>query len=76
MSAGLRMFTLYERPEDYPEHCVAREWIAVGGQLYARTGEPLKAACLDVLREHLEQQGYHPIPRAESDALAVVETWL
>lgn len=82
---ALRMWTIYERPRDYPESYVAREWMGVAG----RTGAAktcLTAPTLDAIRDaldaHLRAIGRGGLamlvrmPRHFEDDPRIVETWL
>lgn len=76
MSAVLSMWTVYERPSDYPELYVARRWDIVR---HARepvwTDDVRTAPTLEGLRALLPP-GLHCMPRQHGDEPQVVEVWL
>jgi hypothetical protein len=73
MSSVLSLFTIYERPKDYPNNFVVRRWIIVGGQ---PTGQECQLA--DTLEESriLIPPGLFNLGRQPGDDPAIVETWV
>lgn len=71
----LSMWTVYERPRDYPEHYVARRWENVGGREPVPTTDVFVAASLAEVRALLPP-GLHCIPRFPDDQPVIVEIWL
>jgi len=68
-------WTIYDRPEEFPDHIVVRQWWAVGpGQIVMH---PFAIVC-DSLEEAREQipAGRIYFPRDPDDDLVIVETWL
>jgi hypothetical protein len=67
------LWTVYEKPSDYPNHYVARKFF------YKPTVEPthemLKSVSLDILRSMLPKD-LHRIPRSETDDPRIVEVWI
>jgi hypothetical protein len=67
----LTMWTIYDRPKDYPHGFIARLHEVPGGptpcELY---GE------LEDLRERFRQAGFTPLVRGEGDEPPIVETWI
>jgi hypothetical protein len=71
----LSIWTVYRRPDDFPEHFVARRHeVKVGGKLVV-TDEILIADTLDGVRAQLPP-GLHRIVRQPDDKPSIVETWL
>lgn len=72
----LKMWTLYDRPSDYPEAIVARRWsIEADGLAHS---EPLTivAATVQPIRDALAAAGLVGLPRAPDDDPIIMETWL
>ena len=68
------MYTIYERPTEYPEGYLVRRYHAgMGGALY--TGDTMRAASLDKAREIIPP-GLQQVPRGQIDPPEVVETWV
>jgi hypothetical protein len=71
---GLPMFTIYERPRDYPEGYVVRRSFVNAGMVWldrvAQYAPALEAA------RGLIPPGLHRIPRYENDDPCIVEVWL
>jgi hypothetical protein len=66
------MWTIYEKPADYPDKWVVRMW-------WGEVPEPRAGVCdsLELARALIEEAGgCFPIPRMPGDAPAIVETWL
>lgn len=74
MTAGLRLFTIYASPLDYPGKYVVREWYSLRCLIPA--AEPLAVA--DTLAEARAAvpAGLYCMPRVKGDELQIVETWL
>lgn len=72
-SDPLSMWTVYEKPSDYPGHFVARRWLS--GATVVATSDVLLAGDLALLRAMLPQ-GLHCLPAQPGDDPAIVETWL
>jgi hypothetical protein len=77
MKAPLRMWTVYERPSDYPENYVARMF-EVDGTGPRATDSIIIAKSLEQLREMLEFEMHLAvcIDRSPTDDPVVVEVWL
>lgn len=71
---ALELWTVYDRPADFPSSAVARHWL-VGPDGAASSDGLLIAPSLDLLRAMLPA-GMVVIPRDERDDPAIVETWL
>ena len=71
---GLEMWTVYDRPSDYPESFVARKTV-VGASAVTMTREMFTADTLDELRALLPP-GLYRIHRYEQDDPKIVEVWL
>ena len=71
------MWTIYDRPKDYPYACVARKFrITAGSPGPEPTTDVLLADTLDQLRRYFAERGLTCLPRADSDDPVIVETWM
>lgn len=66
----LEIFTIYERPRDFPEHFVIRRWFTDQA-----TQDYELAPSLDEVRELVPQSADVCLPRCECDDPCIVETW-
>jgi hypothetical protein len=75
MSGGLRMWTVYRHPRDYPDKYVARlfEIDADGPRV---TGSIVIADGLERLQDEMMQMGLVKLMRNAEDDPVIVETWL
>ena len=70
------MWTIYERPRDFPALYVARLWrLRRGADNPVAALETLTAPTLDELRDQLPP-GLYRVPRNACDDPVIVETWL
>lgn len=74
MSDALEMWTIYERPADYPGHFVARKSFVNEHGAFA-TSDALFAQTLESLRAKLPPHLFC-IPRQPGDEPSIVEVWL
>lgn len=76
VSGKLCMWTIYDHPTDYPDQCIARQFIIDRQPL--PTPRALFADTLDELREILAflYPGLTCFPRSPNDEPQIVETWL
>lgn len=75
MTDVLSMWTIYERPRDFPDRFVARRWeIRQGVPEPVPTGDMILGLTLDSLRSRLPE-GLHCQPRAPGDEAHIVEVW-
>lgn len=70
----LSVWTVYEKPTDFPTMFVARRWEVIGPAAVA-TSEALFAYDLERLREQLPP-GLVMLARHPEDDSTIVETWL
>jgi len=70
----LSIWTVYDRPKDYPDTFVARRFEA-GGGVHGPTDDVVTGD-LDQITEAMEMCGLYCMPRAPSDDLRIVETWM
>ena len=72
----LFMWTVYDRPRDYPHSFVARKFAVsgVGGTL--ATADMIVAPDLDSIRKLMVNRGLTCITRSPDDDPKIVETWL
>ena len=70
-------WTIYDHPEDYPDHFVVRQWkISTGWMLPA--AEPALFKTVDAARSYVRRQypGALRIDRQVSDDPVILETWV
>jgi hypothetical protein len=72
----MKLWTIYERPAEYPNLYVARE-SEVGGNEDAPHAKRMKfSSDLLALRKQMEQLGLTQYKRDPQDQLYIVEVWL
>jgi hypothetical protein len=72
---ALSMWTVYDRPRDYPEQIVARRF-EVSARGPRATDEIVVADSLDAIREWMVERGLTCLTRSPDDDSKIVETWL
>jgi len=70
----LEIWTIYDRPADYPDKFVIRKFDIVG-QMIMPTEEINLADTVDEAREFIPE-GLGLIPRSPEDHINVVESWI
>lgn len=70
----LRQWVIYERPRDYPQDFVVREWLIVRGSSPQPTINVRLAPTLEQARACVPR-GLFCIPRSPGDDAVIVETW-
>jgi hypothetical protein len=76
MADPLIMWTVYDRPADYPNSFVARKFeVSSGGELRP-TADMIVAPDLGNIRRVLANRGLTCITRSLDDDPKIVETWL
>lgn len=73
MENKLAMFTIYERPLDFPDRYVVRRWFACAPEPVPDV-VPRLAASLEHARE-LVPPGLYRQPRQDGDDPFILETW-
>jgi hypothetical protein len=76
-SDPLEMWTLYERPADYPQGYVARRWV-IGEGTYAPTSDAFFGATLEEVTDFFDRcyPDLFYLPRQDGDEAQIVGTWL
>ena len=67
----LKMWTIYERPTDYPNNFVARQWV-----LDKPTENIIMGPDIETLRGYFLEMGLTCVVRSPQDESQIVETWL
>lgn len=67
----LNLWTIYDKPLDYPHGTCARRHEVPGGPT-----EHMLIAELEFLRETFREAGLHCLKRQENDDIKIVETWI
>jgi hypothetical protein len=71
---ALTVWTIYDRPKDYPHATVARKHEVASG--VSVPGDHLLIADLEFLRECFRAAGLVLVPRADDDDVKIVESWV
>ena len=71
----LVVWTVYERPSDYP-HCYVARKFHITQKGAEPTGQFMLGYDLDVMRRHLERMGLVKLDRAALDEPHIVESWI
>jgi len=73
----LSLWTVYERPADYPAGWVARRFeIRPGTPDPVLTRDSMVGHDLDVIRGYMEMRGLTCVPRNDDDQIDIVESWI
>jgi hypothetical protein len=72
----MKLWTIYERPAEYPNLYVARESEVGGNEDAPRTKRMKFSSDLSALRKQMEQPGLTQYKREPEDQLYIVEVWL
>lgn len=75
MTGTLSIWTVYERPLDYPDCYVARRHQIEAGYSVA-TPEAILSDTLEPLRGRMLEMGLTCLPRQEGDDPHIVESWI
>jgi hypothetical protein len=67
----ISLWTIYERPSDYPDGYIARRW-----ELGRPTVDVLTSTDLKALRNQLQERGLYCLVRHPYDEPHIIETWL
>jgi hypothetical protein len=70
---NLPQFVVYDHPKDFPDHYVARMWLALPLQPVRFV---LRAATLDALRDFLATLGLVHLSRSPEDDASILEVWM
>jgi hypothetical protein len=70
----LSLWTIYDRPNDYPHGFIARRHDVGRGK--STPAADLLIADLEGLREVFQNAGLHCIPRQKDDDVKIVESWI
>lgn len=69
------MWTVYEKPSDYPDQYVARRFEITAGKA-APTSDVITSLFLEHVRRHMRERGLYRIDRTPQDEPQIVECWL
>jgi hypothetical protein len=72
----MKLWTIYERPAEYPNLYVARESEVGDNEDAPRTKRMKFSSDLSALRKQMEQLGLTQYKRDPEDQLYIVEVWL
>ncbi len=71
----LDLWTIYQRPLDFPQHYVARRW-EVRHSGPRPTADIIVAEDIERLRDAMRARGLHNIGRKPGDEAQIVESWI
>lgn len=73
----LSLWTVYERPKDFPTEIVARRWL-VDGEVDTpkHTDEVIRAGSIEEIRDAMKARGLFRLRRLDGDDPVIVEVWL
>jgi hypothetical protein len=69
------IWSVYERPDDFPHSFIARRFELYAGDVDA-TNDVIASHDLGLLRRRLTKVGLHSIPRFEDDDPKIIESWI
>jgi hypothetical protein len=72
---AIRIWAVYNRPKDFPDHFVAREHLVFRG-FHAPTDNFIQSKDLNVIREHMIAMGKFCLARHPNDDPNILESWL
>lgn len=68
------MWVIYEKPSDYPESWVARQWAIY--DVPQPTPTALVSPALEPLEDILRNHGFSKLDRLETDEPHILSTWI
>ena len=74
-SDPLEIWTVYDRPRDYPNCYVARKFVITNGK-HGPTGMFMIGVDLDQMRQYLAHMGLTRMDRHPDDEPQIVESWI
>ena len=72
----LVMWTVYDRPTNFPNTYVAVKFAVLKDGSVGATGEFMVGPTLGALRDYLAGLGLVPLMRSDTDDPKIVETWM
>ena len=72
----LAVWTVYEKPADYPDGCIARRFEVGGGSPEPVATADTHTGTLDHLRDVFRRAGLYRLERQTADQPHVVECWI
>ena len=73
---GLVLWTVYDKPKDYPQGFIARMHEIRPGADPRPTDTTIKASNIDAIRRILSDAGLIKLTRCEGDDKTIVESWV
>ena len=73
---GLAMWTIYDRPFDFPNMYVARKFVIGRGARPQATDHTIVGDDLEPIRAGFRRAGLTCLPRADADDPKIIEVWL
>lgn len=72
----LPIWTIYQRPKEFPDGYVARKWVVEASSELKLTVEVIPARRLSDLRDALAGMGLTRLDRMPEDDPSIVEVWI
>jgi hypothetical protein len=72
----LSIWTIYDKPTDYPDGFIARRYEVGGSKIVVATNHTITSPNIDQMRETFERAGLTKLRRAGSDDANIVESWI
>jgi exosome complex RNA-binding protein Csl4 len=69
------IWTVYEKPTDYPEEFIARRSEIRPGEV-VHTDDIIRAEFLATIRRDMQERGLYRMPRHDTDEAQIVECWI
>ncbi len=72
----VEIWTVFEKPTDFPQDYVARRFVIQGGEPPWGTEEKIVSKSLDLIRASMQARGLILLPRDENDQPRILESWI
>lgn len=74
MSGELVMWSIFERPADFPDGFIARKFVITSGEV-TPTRDAMVCRQLEPIRNEMMRRGLYCLPREERDPPMLLESW-
>jgi hypothetical protein len=74
--SGPEMFTIYDKPSDYPNSYVVRRVVLAAGQIQTDATPLMVGVSLEAIRAFLRSRGCVNIGRQPGDDPVILEVWV
>jgi len=76
MQEGLKIYTAYDHPKDFPNHIVVRCWIILAGKTVPVLEPRILASTIEEVREYMLRRGLVILPRETMDEPVIIESYI